>query len=85
MHWHKLRRRTVWDGFAALDILANFMDCSRIERRFCSLKTEDTYVNESTTPKELRSAIRQYVGTYNTKRPHEALEYAAPSEAFSAA
>ncbi|MEG0750569.1 MAG: IS3 family transposase [Oscillospiraceae bacterium] len=69
----------------SMDGKSRWADNIMIERWFRSLKTEEIYVNEYANPKQLRSAIRRYVETYNTKRPHEALEYATPSEVFSAA
>lgn len=69
----------------SMDGKSRWADNIMIERWFRSLKTEEIYVNEYAKPKELRTAIRQYVEMYNTKRPHEALEYATPSEVFNAA
>lgn len=54
-----------------------------IERWFRSLKTEELYVNEYANPRELRIAIRNYIGQYNTRRPHEAPDYATPAEVFA--
>ena len=56
-----------------------------IERWFRSLKTELIYINEYSTPKELRAAIRDYINDYNTLRPHEALAYATPEQVYAAA
>lgn len=69
----------------SMDGKSRWADNIMIERWFRSLKTEEIYLNEYASPKALRSAIRQYIETYNAKRPHEALEYATPSEVFSAA
>lgn len=69
----------------SMDGKSRWADNIMIERWFRSLKTEEIYVNEYTSPKALRSAIRKYVELYNTQRPHEALECATPGEVFSAA
>lgn len=53
-----------------------------IERWIRSLKTEQIYPNGYHSPKELRKLIDDYVHAYNTERPHEALEYAAPDAVY---
>lgn len=68
----------------SMDGKSRWADNIMIERWFRSLKTELIYVNEFRSPKELRHMIRQYVGEYNTLRPHQALEYATPEDAFQA-
>ena len=55
-----------------------------IEWWFRSLKTELIYVNEFTSPRQLRQSIRGYVEDYNCLRPHEALGYATPDEVYGA-
>lgn len=69
----------------SMDGKSRWADNIMIERWFRSLKTEEIYVNEYSSPRVLRSAIRKYVEIYNTQRPHEALEYATPSKVFNAA
>lgn len=68
----------------SMDGKSRWADNIMIERWFRSLKTELIYVNEFHSPKELRQAIRQYVNDYNTLRPHEALDYETPEEAYLA-
>lgn len=68
----------------SMDGKSRWADNIMIERWFRSLKTELIYVNEFRSPKELRHMIRQYVGEYNTLRPHQALDYATPEDAFQA-
>ncbi|MBE6105346.1 MAG: transposase [Anaerovibrio lipolyticus] len=53
-----------------------------IERWFRSLKTEQIYPNEYDSPRELRKLVNDYVDTYNSLRPHEALDYKVPDEVF---
>lgn len=66
----------------SMDGRSRWADNIMIERWFRSLKTELIYVNEFHSPKELRQAIRQYVSDYNTLRPHEALDYETPEDAY---
>lgn len=66
----------------SMDGKSRWADNIMIERWFRSLKTELIYVNEFRSPKELRQAIQQYVSDYNTLRPHEALDYETPEEAY---
>lgn len=68
----------------SMDGKSRWADNIMIERWFRSLKTELIYVNEFRSPKELRQAIRQYVNDYNTLRPHEALDYETPEDAYLA-
>mgnify|MGYP002671826403 FL=1 len=65
-----------------MDGKSRWADNIMIERWFCSLKTEQIYSNEYHSPKELRERIGDYVHAYNTERPHEALEYAAPDAVY---
>ena len=54
-----------------------------IERWFRSLKTEEIYINEYNSPRELRRAIEEYVNKYNSIRSHQALDYETPQSVFS--
>lgn len=66
----------------SMDGKSRWADNIMIERWFRSLKTELIYVNEFRSPRGLRQAIRQYVNDYNTLRPHEALDYKTPEDAY---
>ncbi len=66
----------------SMDGKSRWVDNIMIERWFRSLKTENIYINEFHSPKELRQAIRQYVREYNTLRPHEALDYDTPANVY---
>lgn len=69
----------------SMDGKSRWADNIMIERWFRSLKTEELYVNEYASPRELRIAIRNYIEQYNAKRPHEALAYDTPNEVFAEA
>lgn len=66
----------------SMDGKSRWADNIMIERWFRSLKTEMIYVNEFRSPRELRQGIRQYVHEYNTRRPHEALDYETPEDVY---
>jgi Transposase and inactivated derivatives len=67
----------------SMDGKSRWADNIMIERWFRSLKCDKLYICEYRTPKELRQIVREYVTEYNTLRPHEALDYKTPEEAFS--
>ncbi len=57
----------------SMDGKSRWADNIMIERWLRSVKTELIYVNEFRSSKELRRAISNYIETYNSLRPHEAL------------
>jgi putative transposase len=68
----------------SMDGKSRWADNIMIERWFRSLKTERIYINEYHNPRELRSSIQDYIHSYNTFRPHQALDYATPDEVYYA-
>jgi putative transposase len=52
------------------------------ERLWRSLKYEEVYLNEYTSPRQAREGIQSYLSFYNTKRPHQALDYQTPAEVY---
>ena len=68
----------------SMDGKSRWADNIMIERWFRSLKTELIYINEYRSPRELRMVSREYINDYNTRRPHEALDYATPEEVYKA-
>ena len=66
----------------SMDGKSRWADNIMIERWFRSLKTECIYINEYHSPRELRLSIQDYIHSYNTYRPHQALEYATPDEYY---
>jgi len=67
----------------SMDGKSRWADNIMIERWFRSLKTEMIYINEFVNPRELRKAIGDYIESYNTIRPHEALDYETPQSVYS--
>ena len=66
----------------SMDGKARWVDNVIIERWFRSLKTEYIYINEYSSPKELRAGIREYVSDYNSLRPHQSHDYETPEDVF---
>lgn len=66
----------------SMDGKSRWADNIMIERWFRSLKTEQIYINEYGSPKELRILINDYVKNYNAVRPHEALSYQCPDDVY---
>jgi len=57
----------------SMDGKGQALDNIRTERFFRSLKYDDIYINEYTTPRELIAGVNNYMHTYNTIRPHASL------------
>ena len=67
----------------SMDGKARWIDNVIIERWFRSLKCEYIYINEYTTPRELRKGIHSYVQEYNAERPHQSLGDNYPADVFA--
>jgi hypothetical protein len=52
------------------------------ERLWRSVKHEEVYLHEDTSPKEARSQLQKYFEFYNHKRIHQALQYQTPAEVY---
>ncbi len=50
------------------------------ERLWRSLKWEEVYLHEYDSPRHARERIRDWFTFYNTKRPHQSLDYRTPWE-----
>ena len=68
----------------SMDGKARWIDNVIIERWFRSLKTEDIYINEYRSPRELRRGISEYVEIYNHERPHSSINDMRPAQAYGA-
>jgi len=66
----------------SMDSKARWVDNVRIERWFRSLKVEYVYINEYSSPRELRAGITAYIVAYNEQRPHQSLDYDTPYNAY---
>ena len=65
-----------------MDGKARWIDSVVIERWFRSLKTEDIYINEYNTLRELRTGINKYINDYNERRPHQRFKYLTPGNIY---
>ena len=54
------------------------------ERLWRTVKYEEVYLNEYDSPKEAYHQIATYFNFYNFERPHQALDYQTPSQAYGA-
>ena len=68
----------------SMDGKARWIDNVVIERWFRSLKTEDIYISEYKSPRQLRQGIAEYVEIYNYERPHSSIGDMRPAQAYQA-
>ena len=68
----------------SMDGRKRWADNIMIERWFRTLKQEEIYTIEYKTPRELRQALTEYIGKYNSIRPHQALDYLTPDAVYAA-
>jgi putative transposase len=52
------------------------------ERFWRSIKYEEVYLSDYTSPREARRGISKYMNFYNNERPHQSLAYKTPAEAY---
>ena len=52
------------------------------ERLWRTVKYEEVYIHDSTSPREARQALTRYFAFYNHERPHQALDYQTPAEVY---
>jgi len=52
------------------------------ERLWRTVKYEEVYIHEYTSPREARQALTRYFEFYNQERPHQALDYQTPAEMY---
>ena len=55
-----------------------------IERLWRSLKYESVYIHDWQTVAEAVIGLARYLEFYNHQRPHQALDYRTPAEAYGA-
>ena len=54
------------------------------ERLWRTVKYEEVYLNEYDSPKEAYHQLAAYFNFYNFERPHQALDYQSPAQAYGA-
>ena len=55
------------------------------ERLWRSIKYEEIYLHDYTTPRHARQGLTRYLEFYNHERPHQALNYRTPAELYGGA
>ena len=63
----------------SMDGKGQCLDNARTERFFRTLKYDRIYINEYSTPRELRVMLKEYLESYNTYRPHSSLDRVCPA------
>ena len=66
----------------SMDGRGRYLDNIFIERLWRSLKQEAVYLTELQDGFQAQRVIKEWIGFYNTDRPHSALEYCTPDEAY---
>lgn len=66
----------------SMDGKGSYNDNLFIERLWRTVKYEEVYLKAYVDGREARADIADYFGFYNTQRPHQALEYRTPAEAY---
>ena len=66
----------------SMDGRGRCMDNIFTERLWRTVKYEDIYLKEYSTPKELRCGLSEFFSKYNTRRPHQSLDYKTPGEVY---
>jgi len=67
----------------SMDGKGRAMDNIFVERLWCSLKYEEVYLKECTTPREARDGVGNYLHFYDHQRKHQALGYRTPAEVYN--
>ena len=55
------------------------------ERLWRTIKYEEVYLHDYTTPRMARQGLTRYLDFYNHERPHQALNYQTPAELYGSA
>lgn len=66
----------------SMDGRGRAMDNIFTERLWRSVKYEEVYLNEYTTPRQAREGLYNYFSFYNNERPHQSLNYLTPTQVY---
>src|SRR6266852_1697099 len=66
----------------SMDGKGRALDTIFTERLWRTIKYDNIYINDYTTPRELREGLDKYVHFYNERRIHQSLEYRTPLEYY---
>jgi len=75
----RLRSR---DIAISMDGKGRALDNIFTERLWRTIKYEEVYLNQYTSPREARRRLGDYIGFYNAERPHQSLDYRTPAELY---
>jgi len=67
----------------SMDSKGRALDNIFIERLWRTVKYEEVYLHDYTSPKEARQQLTNYFQFYNHRRLHQALDYRTPTEVYS--
>jgi putative transposase len=67
----------------SMDSKGRALDNIFTERLWRTVKYEEVYVHDYTSPKEARQQLSRYFEFYNHQRLHQALDYRTPAEVYS--
>lgn len=67
----------------SMDGRGKALDNIRIERFWRTLKWDKLYLEEYSTPKQLRRIVNDYMHYYNYSRPHQSLDNQTPGEVYN--
>ncbi len=66
----------------SMDGRGRYVDNIFTERLWRTIKYEEVYLHEYTTPREARQSLSDYIEFYNNERPHQALGYQTPAAIY---
>jgi putative transposase len=67
----------------SMDGRGRFVDNIFTERLWRTIKYEEVYLHEYSSPREARQSLGNYIEFYNHDRPHQALDYQTPAAVYS--
>jgi putative transposase len=79
-----LERLQIANVSISMDGRGRALDNIFTERLWRTVKYEEVYLNEYDSPKEAYHQLTTYFNFYNFERPHQALGYQAPAQAYGA-
>jgi putative transposase len=66
----------------SMDGKGRALDTIFTERLWRTVKYEEVYIHEYTSPREARQALTRYFEFYNHERIHQALDYQIPADVY---
>lgn len=66
----------------SMDGRGRYVDNIFTERLWRTIKYEEVYLHEYSTPREARQSLSEYIEFYNNERPHQALGYQTPAAIY---